>query len=307
MRAVPGEGSLRRDRVRPELRLETLGFGSMDLWAVIYHAGRSSTSGHYHAVVRGEDGRFRQFDDRTKQSAGFCEVSEDVVEFQRQGAVRLMVYVRAGGSVDFAEMLAAPPAKDAQGADGARPKKTPAATVEKSSDKPRSAPVVSTPPRTRGASAFAGNPAPPPETESRQSTPSEPMRKRQCVQCSAEVDDTWGQMSVGTVSAVSTPGVVRSPPAKVLCLRCTPKSFAGASVASVLDLPEAPPWPGSAAASTPSAAVAGAGERAQRHSPDLAAGLHNLSLESPPPREGMESRVDPVLRVATAKEEIEQR
>ena len=93
MRAMPGKGSLRRDRVRPELRLESLGFGSMDLWAVIYHAGRSSTSGHYHAVVRGEDGRFRQFDDRSNQSAGFCEVSEDVVEFQRQGAVHLMVYV----------------------------------------------------------------------------------------------------------------------------------------------------------------------------------------------------------------------
>ena len=230
-----------------------------------------------------------------------------------------MVYVPAGGSVDFAAMLAAPTAKDAQGADGARPKKTPAATVEKSSDNLRSAAVVSTPPRTRGASAFARNPAPPPHSESRQSTPSEPLQKRRCVQCCAEVDDTWGQMSVGTVSAVSTPGVVPSPPAKVLCLKCAPKSFLGSSAASVVNLPEAPPWPGSVespavlpwpgsvAASATSAAVGGAGARAEGESSGLASGLQSLSLESPPPREGKESRVHPVLREATEEEQRQKR
>ena len=59
--------------------LPLLGGGRMDLWAVVYHAGATLSSGHYSAVVRGADKRFRFFDDRTDRSSGHCEIDEDQV------------------------------------------------------------------------------------------------------------------------------------------------------------------------------------------------------------------------------------
>ena len=106
MRADPEQGRLLKYAVRPELRLDNVGVGRMDLWGIVYHVGASLSSGHYSAAVRDAYGNFRMFDDRTDQNPGLRQLREGDVEHVRQTAVYLMVYVRAGGSADFAGVAA---------------------------------------------------------------------------------------------------------------------------------------------------------------------------------------------------------
>ena len=292
VRSVAGERDLRRDPVRPELRFDMPGVGSMDLWAVVYHAGSSFSSGHYHVVVRGADGRFRLFDDRTQNATGYREVSEDLVEFQRRGAVHLMVYVRVGGSADFADMLALPVHQDASGEGVAGSSAMASKKSGTSSGNLLSAPSVSTPSRPGGGLVSGTYAGPAPASESRLSTPSAPLRKKQkCAQCSAEVE------SVATVSALCSPAVP-SPPTKVLCRRCTPKTFPGAVGAPTGDLPEPPPWPSAADVQALHARATGAASaKGDGTSPSivLSQSMKGLSLQSPETKQ-QESRLDALSR-----------
>ena len=192
--------------MRPELRLEMPGVGRVDLWAFAYRQGTTFSRGHYHAVCRGADGEFYNFDDRTKVHPGRTRSSEDAVERLLLTRVCLMVYVRAGGAATFEDMAEAPgPLKKSP------EKKTPV-TV---SGTAASASALKTPPR-----ATAGKGVPPaPPTASCETTPScAPPRKRICVECKGEFEDPWENMSLATGSAHSTP--LRSPLTK--CLKCTP-------------------------------------------------------------------------------------
>ena len=82
-----------RTRVEAEREFSVMGsFESMELWGVVYHAGRTADSGHYRAAARGPDGAFWLFDDLRPPQRLATDVST-----YRMREVVLLVYVRMGG------------------------------------------------------------------------------------------------------------------------------------------------------------------------------------------------------------------
>ena len=114
LRVARGRGAgpelgLSRHSVVPELELsfpaavmapsfgEQRGSSTMELAAVVYHQGRSQTSGHYFATVK-FDGRWYRFDDRV------VRLYTGDLERELLGYVYLLVYVRPRGEAHFAGM-----------------------------------------------------------------------------------------------------------------------------------------------------------------------------------------------------------
>ena len=102
-RQLDGRADVSRQHVRAEVRLELPGLGAMELFAVVYHLGRSLTSGHYTCACRGTDRMFWYFDDLTRRDSGCRRLSDDVEQFL-QRRVYLLVYARPQGASEFAGM-----------------------------------------------------------------------------------------------------------------------------------------------------------------------------------------------------------